>query len=294
MKFLGDTYDEPKPLIIIDTPGLNDVNEEKAKEHRLDLQSKLAAMQRVDVVLILLGKQALGGGGRFTNSTFQMIGDIITVFGGNTHLYDHFVIGFSCCDEFDKNWKLDFDKKSKQWQDKLQSEFGFNQRRLRFSQINNKFKTVVRHRMSIVKNHVCDKNNNDSKNDKNKKKNKNENENESVKLLPQMNENENKESKTDENEKLTMREIPMYKLSNIQHQKRFNKKGIRRWSQYKEFEKLYQQCVDSQSNPLYSTDYVLMQKMKTAIERIQNVKQKFPFAPNATYTTKPVYTVCSI
>ena len=69
----------------------------------------LAAMQCVDVVLILHGKQALDGGGRFTNSTFQMIGDMM--------------IGFSYCDE---NWKLDCEKNSKQRQDKLQSEFGFN------------------------------------------------------------------------------------------------------------------------------------------------------------------------
>ena len=99
--FLEDTYDEPTPLIIIDAPGL--------KDYRLHLQAKLAAMQHVDVVLILLDKQALGVG-RFANSTFQMFGDIITVFGGNAHLYDHFLIGFSCCDEFGKNRKLDFEK----------------------------------------------------------------------------------------------------------------------------------------------------------------------------------------
>ena len=93
MRFLGNTYtsDESKPLTIIDTRALNDVNPEKLKEHRLD------------VVLILLDIQAFGGGRKFTNGTFQMIVATITVFGGNTYLYDHFAIGFSCCDEFDKN-----------------------------------------------------------------------------------------------------------------------------------------------------------------------------------------------
>ena len=209
MNFFGDTYDEPKPLIIIDTPGLDDVTTEKTKQRRLDFQAKLVAMQRIDLVLMLLGKQALIGGSTFPDTAFQMIDDIITVFDGNTPLYDHFAIGFSCCDEFERNWKIDFDKKSKQWQDRLQSELIFR-----------------KHGVYEI-----------------------------------------------ENDKLTMNEIPMYKLSNIQHYRRFNKKGVKRWSQYKEFERLCQLCVESQENPLYSTDYILMQKMRTAIERIQNVKQ---------------------
>ena len=49
MNFLGD---EAKPLIIIDTPGLNEVSDKKAQKHRIDLIAKLAAMERVDLVLI--------------------------------------------------------------------------------------------------------------------------------------------------------------------------------------------------------------------------------------------------
>ena len=78
---------------------MDDGNAEKAKQHRLDLHAKLATMQCV--VLILLGKQAPRG--KFTNRTFQILGDIIAVFGDNAHLHYHFVIGFSCCDEFDKS-----------------------------------------------------------------------------------------------------------------------------------------------------------------------------------------------
>ena len=120
VNFLGN---EKKPLIIIDTPGLNDISKEKANEHRSDLQGKLAALRRIDLVIIWLGKQELGGGGGFHNSTFDMLRDVIELFGGNTHLYKHFAIGFGCCDEFDKNWLFKIDEKQEQWQNMLQKEF---------------------------------------------------------------------------------------------------------------------------------------------------------------------------
>ena len=86
--------------------------------------------------------------------------------------------------------------------------------------------------------------------------------------------NDADEDNNNNSTKFPKKAIPMFKLSNIQHSKRFNKKGIKRWSQYKQFNKLFEHCCQSQKNPLFSTDYALMQKMKAAVERIQNVKQK--------------------
>ena len=167
-----------------------------------------------------------------------MLRDIITVFGGNKNLRNHFVIGFSNCDEWNPNWKFDFNKKSKQWQDKLQSEFGFG-------------KIIDKDYVVVDKNKVSD--------EKEKEKEK-----ESKQDDKKHNDNH------DEFKKQEM-SISMYKLSNVQHSKRFNKKGIKRWSQYKQFEKLINDCVESRKDPLFSTDFLMMKRMKDAIDRIQKV-----------------------
>ena len=52
--------DEKNQLIVIDTPGYDDMDKKNSKEYKKDLQNKLAAMERLDLVLILLGKQSLG------------------------------------------------------------------------------------------------------------------------------------------------------------------------------------------------------------------------------------------
>ena len=230
VNFLGDKF---RPLIIIDTPGLNDVNDVKAKQHRLDLQAKLSAMGHIDMVLIILGRQSIGGGARFLKSTFEMIGDIITVFGGNEHLYDHFGIGFSCCDNGNTVWRQNFPQNSQQWQNELQSEFGFGKRNNNNNNHNNKID------QSDIKNN---------------------------------NDDEKKKEKGDEKEN-KQKEIPMFKLSNVQYAPKWEKQGNDRWSRYKDFEKLYLSCVEAQKTPLISTDRLLISKMKDKIEEIQNVKQ---------------------
>ena len=200
VKFLND---ESKPLIIIDTPALDDSeneddsgNKEKEKQYRLDLQSKLEAMQRIDLVLILINLRIPVMSSKRLIHDSLMIGDIVTVFGANTHLYGRFVIGFACCDEFNHIWKIGFGKISTQWQDLLQSKFDFGK-------------------------------------------------------------------STDEDvSKTGKKEIAMFKLSSVQHSRRFDKKGIRRWSQYKEFNKLFEYCVQPKINPLYTSDYILIQEIE--------------------------------
>lgn len=121
INYLGN---DKQKLIVIDTPGLNDANAEKTKKHRKDLRDRLESMGEVDLVLILLNKSCLGGGGgRLTKSINDMIDEIITIFGGNENLYDHLAVAFSCCDDGDEGWSQDLDENMDAWQTTLQKKF---------------------------------------------------------------------------------------------------------------------------------------------------------------------------
>ena len=121
INYLGN---EKEKLIVIDTPGLNDANVQKAKKHKQDLRKKLESMREVDLVLILLGKKCLGaGGGRLTTSINNMIDEIIHIFGGNENLCDHFAVAFSCCDDCDKGWSQNLKTNTKAWQKTFQEKF---------------------------------------------------------------------------------------------------------------------------------------------------------------------------
>ena len=75
---------------------------------------------------------------------------------------------------------------------------------------------------------------------------------------------------TEQNE--IVNKIPIFTFSSIQDSKRFKKKGNRRWSHYKEFEKFHEFCVESHKDSLVTGEYHLMKKMETAIERLEKVK----------------------
>lgn len=143
MNFLGDPK---KPLIVIDTPGLNDIDMEKRLKHRADLEKKLAAMQRVDLVLILMNNSCLGCG-RLNEGTQDMIADVISVFGGNKNLVNHFAVAFSMCDESDDRWTMDLEENEKEWQVTFEKFFGLDKQNSNDS-INDDFKSECKIDMS--------------------------------------------------------------------------------------------------------------------------------------------------
>ena len=152
---------------------------------------------------------------------------------------------------------MDFDNKSRQWQEKLLLEFG------------KRMQTEKENERKEVQDTPRERNNNEEKEMKDVDGT-NECSNDTNTDNNNTNTNNDIELKVQEKHE----QIAMFTLSNIQHSKRFNKKGIKRWSQYKQFNKLYDHCCESIKRPLYSLDYVLMHQMKLYIERIKQVKRK--------------------
>lgn len=120
--FLGD---KQRPLLIVDTPGVSDSgkkdnskdekdNSEEEKDEKIieDLVRKLNCLKYINGVLILLGKNSIGGGGGFNKATLKMIQEIYGLFSTNKNIDKHIMFAFCCCDEDDKSWKQSFKKKN--------------------------------------------------------------------------------------------------------------------------------------------------------------------------------------
>ena len=125
-----DGKTEQEQLVVIDTPGLQD-DKKKAVKHREDLRNKLSIIEKIDLVLIVLGRDALGSGSKFTEPMKRMLTDIIEQFGGNKHLYQHFAVAFTNCDDFNPCWQHGVNKRKKEWKKDLKDLFGISDRKFK-------------------------------------------------------------------------------------------------------------------------------------------------------------------
>lgn len=112
-----------KPLVVIDTPGLNDGQKENSSKHETDLEDKLAIIEKIDVILIVMGKNCLGAQSRLKGSIKSVLHAIIKKFGGNENLYQHFGVAFTGCDGWETGWKTNKEDRIQAWQDYFKTLF---------------------------------------------------------------------------------------------------------------------------------------------------------------------------
>eukprot|EP00756_Hemistasia_phaeocysticola_P040366 Hpha_TRINITY_DN16859_c2_g3::TRINITY_DN16859_c2_g3_i1::g.152568::m.152568 len=109
-----------KPFIIVDTPGHDDTDQSQIEEQAADLNTKLEAMQHVNLILVLHKDYHSN---RLDPTTLEILQKVSTIFKKvGRDVWSHVVIGYSRVDEEQRTWRAGMEDKKKDLQAKLRKQ----------------------------------------------------------------------------------------------------------------------------------------------------------------------------